>query len=154
MAITRWAPFSAFTSLEREMQDMMSRFHTRPFLEGFEWRPTTDVYEEEGKLIVRSEIPGMDLEDIEIKVEDNVLHISGEKKLEKEVSEDDRYVRECRFGTFRRDVMLPEGVDVDRIHADYDNGVLMVRVPLPTEVAKPRPVRIPVEVPETVETGA
>ena len=92
MAISRWAPSSAFTSLEREMQDMRSRFHTRPFIEGFEWKPSTDVYEEEGKLLVRTEIPGIDpSEELTIEVEENVLHIKGEKTMEKEISEDNRY---------------------------------------------------------------
>ncbi len=149
MARTRWAPFSAFTSLEREMQDMMSRFHTRPFLEGFEWRPSTDVYEEEGKLFVRTEIPGIDpSEELTIEVEENVLHIKGEKKMEKEISEDNRYLRECRYGSFQRDVILPEGVDTDKIRADYDNGILTVMVPMPDEhVAEPRKVKVEVRSP-------
>ncbi len=149
MTITRWAPFSAFTSLEREMQDMMSRFHTRPFVEGFEWRPSTDVYEEEGNLFVRTEIPGIDpFEELTIEVEENVLHIKGEKSMEKEISEDNRYLRECRYGTFHRDVMLPEGVDADKIRADYDNGILTVVVPMPDEqLAEPRAVKVEVRTP-------
>jgi HSP20 family protein len=134
------------------MQDMMSRFHTRPFIEGFEWRPSTDVYEEEGKLLVRTEIPGIDpSEELTIEVEENVLHIMGEKTLEKEISEDNRYLRECRYGTFRRDVMLPEGVDADKIRANYDNGILTVMVPMPDEkIVEPRTVKVEVRTATTV----
>lgn len=152
MAISRWAPFSAFTSLEREMQDMMSRFHTRPLIEGFEWKPSTDVYEEDGSLLVRTEIPGIDpSKELTIEVEENVLHIKGEKATEKEISEDSRYLRECSYGTFHRNVMLPEGVDVDEIRADYDNGILTVTVPMPDDqIAEPRTVKVEVHTPASV----
>ena len=137
MAIVRWEPFSVFTSLEREMQDMIDRFSIRPIAEGFAWKPATDVFRENGKLIVRSELPGIDPDtELFIDVEGNVLHIKGEKKFELEVDEEHRYLRECRYGSFRRDVMLPEGVAADTITAAYDQGILTVEVPLPKESAK------------------
>lgn len=150
MAIKLWAPFSAFTSLEREMQDVMSRFQTRPFFEGFEWKPATDVYQEDDTLVVHAEIPGINAEDIDISIEEGVLHISGEKTTEKEITEEHRYLRECRYGSFRRDVMLPQGVDPDAVRADYDSGILMVRIPLPAEVVEPKPVKVAVHVSEPV----
>ena len=62
-----------------------------------------------------------------------------------EPSEDNRYLRECRYGSFRRDVMLPEGVDADKIRANYDNGILTVMVPMPEEqIAEPRTVKVEV----------
>ena len=148
MAITRWAPFSAFTSLEREMQDMMDRFTMRPWTEGFDWKPATDVYRENGDLIVRAELPGIDPEEgLTVEVEGNVLHITGEKRLEREVEEADRYLRESHFGSFRRDVLLPEGVEPDDIVATLEHGVLTVRVPMPTEAAEePNTTKVEVEV--------
>lgn len=152
MAITRWAPFSAFTSLEREMQEMFDKFTSRPWFEGFSWKPSTDVYRDEGELVVRAEIPGIDPEKgLKVEVEGNVLHIEGEKKEEKEVEEDNRFVRECHYGSFRRDVLLPEGVTDDDIRATFDNGVLTVRVAVPVEEpeeAAPKAVKIPVAIPE------
>lgn len=146
MAIMRWAPFSAFASLEREMQDMLDRFGSRPLLEGFEWKPSTDIYREGDKLVVRAEIPGIDPEEeLTVELKDGVLHISGEKKVEKEISEDNRYLKECRYGSFRRQVVLPEGVDPESIHANFDNGILMVTVPVPVEKAL-EPSAIAVEV--------
>jgi HSP20 family protein len=137
MAIVRWAPFSAFTSVERDLQDMLERFTLRPFAEGFTWRPAADVFRTDGTLVVRAELPGIDPEaELSIDVESNVLHIKGEKKLEREVDEESRYLRECRYGSFHRDVMLPEGVDAEAITATYDQGVLTVEVPLPVESAE------------------
>jgi HSP20 family protein len=152
MAIVRWAPFSAFTSLQREMQEMLDRLSTRPFFEGFSFRPTTDIFREGEELIIKAELPGIDpKEELEIDVEGNVLHIRGEKKFEKEIKEEDRFLRECRFGTFSRDVMLPEGVEVDEIDAKYEDGVLTVRVPLPTEVIEEaKKTAIPISVAEKV----
>lgn len=150
MSVVKWAPFSAFTSLERELQSMLDRFTPRPWLEGLGWKPFTDVFREDGDLIVRTELPGIDLDEgLTIDVEDNVLHIRGEKREEKEVKEDDRYMRECQYGTFQRDVVIPDGVDLDMIEATYENGVLMVRVPVPERAVETAPrVKIEVKTPE------
>lgn len=152
MAIMRWAPFSAFTSLEREMQGMLEKFISRPLFEGFEWKPTTDVYREDGNLIVRAEIPGIDPdEELTVELKDNVLHITGEKKMEKEINEEHRYLRECLYGTFRRQVVLPAGIDPESIHADYENGILTVTVPVPVEKAvEPDAIKVEVKTPAKV----
>jgi len=151
MAIVRWAPFSAFNSLQREMAEMLDRFASRPVFEGFDFRPLTDVYREDDKLFVRAEVPGMDPESLKIELEGHLLRISGEKKFEREVDEHDRYLRECRFGSFRREVMLPEGVEEEDIKASYDHGVLTVEMPLPADIMEEeRKVEIPISVAETV----
>lgn len=150
MSVIRWAPFSAFTSVERELQSILDRFSPRPWIEGLGWKPFTDVFREGGELIVRAELPGIDLETgLAIDVEDNVLHIKGEKKEEREVEEDDRYVKECHYGSFRRDILLPDGVEIDTIKATYENGVLMVRMPVPEHAVEvERKVKIEVSTPE------
>jgi HSP20 family protein len=151
MAIVRWAPFSAFTSLQREMQEMLDRVATRPVFEGFDFRPLTDVYREGDSLIIRAEVPGMDPEALHIELEGSLLHIKGEKSSHEEVEDHDRYLRECRYGSFRRDVMLPDGVDADGIKAEYDKGILTLRIPLPEEVVEEeRKVSIPISVAENV----
>lgn len=149
-SVVRWAPFSAFTSLERELQSMLDRFSPRPWIEGFGWKPFTDVFREDGELIVRAELPGIDIEkDLNIDVEENVLHIRGEKSEEKEIKEEHRYMRECQYGTFQRDVVLPQGVDPDSIRATYEDGVLMVRMPIPEEKKEePKAYKVEVRVPE------
>lgn len=150
MSVVKWAPFRTFTSLERELHSMLDRFSPRPWLEGLGWKPYTDVFREDGELIVRAELPGIDLDTgLSIEVQDNVLHILGEKREEREVKEDDRYVRECQYGTFQRDVVLPEGVDTKMIKATYEDGVLLVRMPIPepAEEATPK-VKIEVDTPQ------
>ncbi len=150
MSVVKWAPFRTFTSLERELQSMLDRFSPRPWIEGLGWKPYTDVFREDGELVVRAELPGIDLETgLTIEVEDNVLHIMGEKKEEREVKEDDRYVRECQYGSFQRDIVLPDGVDLETIKANYEDGVLMVRIPIPESTVEEMPkVKIEVTTPE------
>ena len=150
MSVIRWAPFRTFASVERELQSMLDRFTPRPFMEGMGWKPFTDIFREEGALVVRAELPGIDLDSgLTIEVEDNVLRIHGEKRDEKEVKEDDRYVKECQYGSFHRDVLLPEGVDAESIEATYEDGVLTVRVPLPEQTVEAEPkVKIEVSTPE------
>lgn len=154
MAITRWAPFSAFTSLEREMQDVLDRFELRPWSGDFAWKPSTDIFREGDELVVRAEIPGIDPDEgLTIEIEDNVLRITGDKSVEKEIEKEHLYLHECRFGSFRRDVLLPEGVDIDAITAHVDHGVLTVRIPAPAEqTVQPEIRRIAVETIGTDDT--
>jgi HSP20 family protein len=135
MAIMRWAPFTAFTSMERDLQDMIDRFGLSPVAGDFTRKPSTDVYRENGTLVLRVELPGIDpATDLSIDVEDSVLHIKGEKKVERELDKADRFIKERRYGLFERTLMLPEGVEADAVTATYEKGVLTVEVPLPTEV--------------------
>lgn len=151
MSIVRWAPFSAFTSVQREMQEMLDRLGTRP-LQGFAFRPSTDIFREDGTLVIKAELPGIDpKEELELEVEGNVLRIKGEKSFEKEIKEEDHYLHERHFGSFCRDVVLPEGVAVEAIGADYEDGILTIRVPLPEEVVEePKKTSIEVSVSEKI----
>ncbi len=154
MAIMRWTPFSAFTSLEREMQSFFDRMlgSERPLMfrerAPFVWRPAVDMTREDGNMVIRAELPGIDPEkDLEIEVEDNVLHIRGERHIEREIDEEDRYLSERFVGHFERNLMLPEGVDPDKLEASYQKGVLTVRVPVPVE-ALPKGKKIEVKIEE------
>jgi HSP20 family protein len=149
MAAVKWAPFRAFNTLERQLHTMLDQFSGRSWLEGFNWKPDTDVFTEGDTLYVRAELPGIDPADLTVEVEGTVLRIGGEKKEEHEVEEGDRFVRECRYGSFRRDVILPEGVVPESVNARFDNGVLTVSVPLPQAIPEaPSKVAIDVEVKE------
>jgi HSP20 family protein len=152
VAIKQWAPFSAFTELEQEMHSLLDRVGARPWLEGFGWKPDTDIFRDNGTLVVQAELPGLDpAKDLEIDVEENVLQITGEKSESKEIKETDQYVTECRYGSFRRSVMLPDGVDPAAVSAAYDNGILTVRVPLPEESAAEETRKVHVDI--AVESG-
>ena len=136
--ITRWEPFA-------ELAEMRSRFdrllgdladgHDR------EWMPAVDVVRDNGNLVVRAEVPGIKPEEIDIKVDDGMLTISG-KHEEATEEKDKEYVRrERRYGAFSRTMALPEGVDPKKIKATTTDGVLEIKVPLPKEAAS-EPVTI------------
>ena len=132
MTTERWAPFSAFTSLEQEMHALLDRIGARPWLEGFGWKPDTDIYREDVTLVVQTELPGIEPKtDLTVEVEDSVLQITGRKPESTEISDSNRYIKERRLGSFCRSVMLPKGVDPSAVTACYRNGLLTVRVPLP-----------------------
>ncbi|MGA7097582.1 MAG: Hsp20/alpha crystallin family protein [Acidimicrobiia bacterium] len=143
--IVEFKLLTPFFDLEKEWEQRFRRFP----MEGreFGFRPSLDVIEKDGELVVATELPGIDpVKDVEITIEDDVLTIKGEKIDEREVSEDDRYIRERRYGKFIRRIPLPDGVSADKIMAGYDKGVLTVRVALPEEKVAIEPRTIPVEV--------
>jgi HSP20 family protein len=151
MATAKWAPFRAFTALEQEMHLLLDRLGARPWAEGFGWKPDTDMFRDDDEMVVQAELPGLDpTEDLEIDIEQNVLQISGTKSKSNEFDEADLFVRERRFGRFRRSIILPSGVTPDSVRASYENGILTVRVPLPAPSSdgdeQEAAVRVPVEV--------
>jgi HSP20 family protein len=135
----------ALGSFEREMQDLLSRIAPWRWSEGATLAPATDIYREDGTLVVRTELPGVDPEAIDVEVVGTTLRIRGEKRHEREVADADRYVYECRYGKFERDVPLPEGVDASAVVARFDHGVLTVRIAVP-EAAETGRKKIEVEV--------
>ena len=106
--------------------------------------PAVDVLEKDGNLILRAELPGLSEKEIALKIEGNVLTLSGEKKLESEDKQDNYHRIERSYGAFSRSFTLPEAADREKINADYKNGVLTVTVPLKAE-AKPRTVPITIQ---------
>jgi HSP20 family protein len=105
------------------------------------WWPEIDVVEGERDITVRAEIPGLDPKDIDVSVTGNVLTISGEKKEEKEETRGSYYQAERRYGAFHRAVELPPGANPDQVTADYDKGVISIRI---GKEEKAQPKRIPV----------
>ncbi len=98
---------------------------------GEEWLPDIDVFERNGKVVVRADLPGMKREDIQVTVEGDLLTIKGRREEEKEVKEEDYYCSERSTGEFSRTMRLPEGVGIEVIEAKYEDGVLEVTVPRP-----------------------
>lgn len=105
------------------------------------WSPSLDVAENDKEVTVRAEVPGIEPQDLDIQVTGNQLILSGEKKESFETREEDYYHSERRFGTFRRVVPLPAGVDADNVTADYDRGVLTIRMPKLAGV-KPKQIQV------------
>ena len=98
---------------------------------GEEWLPDIDIFERNGKIVVRADVPGMKREDISVTVEGDLLTIKGRREEEKEVKEEDSYCSERSTGEFSRTMRLSEGVGIEAIEAKYEDGVLEVTVPRP-----------------------
>lgn len=103
-----------------------------------------DVFEDENRVVVRLEVPGMEKDEISLEIVDGVLNVSGEKRFERESSEGRWRVMQCAYGAFRRAVPLPVAVKADAARASYKNGVLRVEFPK-VEPTKPAGVSIKVE---------
>jgi HSP20 family protein len=108
------------------------------------WAPRMDVYEKDNTIVVKTELPGLKKEDVQVEIEGEDLIIRGESKAETEVKDEDYYRSERSFGSFYRRMPLPAGVTAEQIHASLTDGVLEVRVPEPAE-AKAEAKKIPVK---------
>lgn len=117
--------------LQREVDRIFEDFFTPVTRRGmaYSYLPDTDVYETEDSIVVEVEVPGMDKKDFEVKVEDGILRITGEKKLEREKEKRNYRVVERCYGKFERTLSLPDYVDTDKIKAKYENGVLTISLP-------------------------
>jgi HSP20 family protein len=143
--LTLWSPFSDIEDMERHMDRMFSE-PLWPSLwsrvpEAKAWLPDLDVFEKDGKFVVKAELPGMEEKDIDVSLEGDILTIKGEKKAEKEVTEKDYYRCERSYGSFFRSVPLPSSVDKGKVEASYNNGVLEVTLPKIAE-AQPKKVKV------------
>ena len=147
MAMTRFDPFRDLAVL----QDRMNRLFNDSYGRGREddlmnrgsWTPAVDIYEVEGALVLKAELPDMRREDIDVSVENNTLTIRGERKLDNEIKQENFHRIERAYGSFSRQFSLPSTVDATKIGAEYKNGVLSVRLPV-REEAKPRTINIEV----------
>jgi HSP20 family protein len=106
------------------------------------WAPALDVLQEDGDIVVRAELPGVKLDDVDITLHNGVLTISGERKAEEQREGSGYYVRERRYGSFRRSMTLPQGVDESSISARFDGGVLEVKVSGAAAVQEPKRIQI------------
>lgn len=105
------------------------------------WMPTIDVKEGETEVVVQAEIPGVQPKDVTVSLSGGVLMIAGQKEETREEHRDDYWMNERRFGSFRRAIPLPEGIDAENVVAEQDNGVLTVRVAR-LKSAKPRKITV------------
>jgi HSP20 family protein len=105
------------------------------------WVPPVDIFERQDQLVLRAEVPGLDREDLDVRIENGVLTLHGERKREAEINEDNAFRMERIYGAFTRSFSLPTTVDGSKVAAAYKDGVLEVTVPK-VEAAKPRKVEI------------
>ena len=157
-SLVRWQPFQELNSLQRHMNRMFDTFFGRttslmPFQENlsdWEFGPAVDIYEDDQKLTFKVEVPGIDEKDIRVEVEDYVLSVHGERKLEKDVKEENFRRMERHYGAFSRSFTLPSTVDPEKIEANYSHGVLAIQMP---KRAEAKAKQIKVNVPKTLKAA-
>lgn len=145
MAITRWDPFQELnlitSRMNRLFQDTYGQGSTEENLTATTFVPPVDIYEDEHNINLKVEVPGIDPKDVDIRMENNTLTVRGERKFEKEEKEENFHRVERRYGSFYRAFTLPNTVDADSVSADYDNGVLKIKLAKKAE-AKPKQIKV------------
>jgi HSP20 family protein len=127
----------------RLFEDAFTRLLTEPQTNR-PWAPSVDIYETENELVVKADLPEVELKDIDVRVENQTLTIAGERRFEKNGSGKGYHRMERSYGRFTRSFAVPSSFDTENIAADYKNGVLSVSLPK-KEAAKPRQVKIEVK---------
>jgi HSP20 family protein len=146
--LTRWEPFRGATTLQDQVNRLFNDVFERQGGDSSltAWAPAVDIYETEYELVVKADLPEVDPKDLDIRVENNILTIRGERKFEKKVEEENYLRVERAYGSFARSFTLANTVNSDAIKADYQNGVLTLTIPKKEE-AKPKQIKINVATP-------
>jgi HSP20 family protein len=111
-------------------------------MEGSLWLPQVEAFEREGKLIVRADLPGLSIDDINVDISDDAIKIRGERRQEKEENDEGYYRSERTYGSFYREIPLPSGVNREEANASFRNGVLEITVPAPARQSGSRRIEI------------
>jgi len=145
MNIVKYDPFRELRNLQDEMTRLFTgampgQFNGEEMTRG-SWAPSVDIFEDKDRLILEAELPGMNREDFEISVENNVITLRGERKFEKKTEGDNYHRVERSYGSFTRSFTLPQTVTAEGATADFENGVLRVSLPK-REETKARKIEI------------
>ena len=147
MNMQLWNPFEEFENLLDRYNKSSGKSMSKQYstdLSFADWAPSVDIEEAEDKYVIKADLPGVDKKDIDVKLENGVLSIRGEKQTEKETGKGSKRHRTERFhGTFARSFTLPEAVKAEKVDASYKDGVLMLAIPK-AEEAKPKSIDIKV----------
>ena len=146
MNLVKWNPWREMDTFSNRLNSFFdSRFFPSVWFSeesGLrDWRPVVDIYDEDDKIVIKAEIPGVDKDKINVDVKDGILTLTGERSYENEAKEENYHRRERAFGRFERSFALPDGLDSDKIDADYKDGVLRIEIPKPEE-KKPKKIEI------------
>ncbi len=149
--LEKWRPSKELDRFRSEFDDLLERFGLDRDWFGprapVSTRPAIESCVENGKFVVRTDLPGIDPKDIEIKVVGDVLTVKGSREEKQETKKADFFRRELRYGSFERAISLPAGIKADDLKATYRDGVLELTAPMPQEAA-PKEVKIQVESPK------
>jgi HSP20 family protein len=149
MTLTKWEPLRDLLTLQDRMNRLFddSMRGIRPeenALSSGIWSPPVDIYETEGDVILKAELPEVNQKDIDIQVENNTLTLKGERRFEKETKKENFHRIERAYGTFTRSFTLPNAIDQEKIHADYKDGVLKITMPK-REETKSKQIKVAVD---------
>ncbi|MBI5116853.1 Hsp20/alpha crystallin family protein [Candidatus Poribacteria bacterium] len=152
MALIRWRPrgeLDPFRDLQEEINRLFDFSLGRRPLERMglfegEWAPAIDMYEDENKVVVKAELPGLTDKDIDVNIMNGTLTVKGEKKKEEEKKEHGFYRLERSYGAFSRSITLPAAVDAGKVTASFKNGILEIELPKKEE-AKPKQIKVKVD---------
>lgn len=149
MTLIKWSPLKELTSL----QERMNKFMEDPFLkfplqfergEGVDWVPAVDILEKGNTIVLKAELPDMEMKDIDISIEGNTLQIKGTRKLENEEKKENYHRIERVYGTFNRYFTIPDSIDLNKIEATYDKGVLNLTMTKKEEI-KPKKIKVDIK---------
>ncbi len=159
MNIIKYDPFRELRSLQDEMTRLFAgavpRGAGREEIVGGSWAPGVDIYEDKDKLILEADLPGMNRDDFDISVENNVVTLKGERKFEKKVEGNNYHRVERSYGSFSRSFTLPQTVTAEGATAEFDNGILRISLPK-REETKARKIEITgaaASAPKTIDAG-
>jgi HSP20 family protein len=147
MAIVRWEPFRDLLNLQERMNRMLGEYRGAAAASddewalGGSWAPVVDIYEQGNDIVLKAELPGVDPKDVDIRLENNVLALRGQRKFENEVKKENYHRVERSYGSFSRSFTLPSVVDQKSIKADFKDGMLTIVLPK-REEAKPKQIEI------------
>ncbi len=154
MAITRWDPFREVVALQNRMNSLFRDLNEAENpLTTASFVPAVDIYEDDQKVTLKLEVPGIEEKDLDIRVENNTLTVKGERKFEKEEKEENFHRIERRYGSFYRAFTLPSTVNTEDVQASYNAGVLKLELAKKPE-AQPKQIKINVEDREHELVGA
>ena len=140
--LNRWEPFRSNLGLESQVNRIFNELFDRSQESNLTtWAPAVDIFEGENELVVKADLPDIKPEELDIRVENNILTIRGERKFEKKVDEKNYLRVERSYGSFARSFSLASTVNAEAIKADYRDGVLTLTIPK-REEAKPKQIKV------------
>jgi len=140
--LIRWEPVREMMTLREAMDQLFNDAFTRPVsMSGGSVVPAIDLYQNDDSVVVKAALPGLKAEDVQISVTADVLTLRGEFKQENEQKDATYHIREQRYGSFERSIMLPSDVQTDKSKADFENGILTITLPK-AESVKPKTISI------------
>jgi HSP20 family protein len=152
--LTRWDPLRDMAALQNRVNRFVRESYSpegpEEALTTTTFAPPVDIYEDEHTITLQMEVPGIDEKDIDVRIEDNTLTVHGERKMEKEQKEENFRRIERQYGSFTRSFTLPSSVDRGQVSADYEKGVLKIKLAKKAE-AKPKQIKVNVGSDKTVE---